>query len=955
MFRNTSLSGAFIARLFERSPNPYVILDRDLTIIGMNEAYLRVTMRSRESIVGRNMFEAFPSEPGSTSERLLRTSLERALETGEPDHLPLIPYPIAMPDGTLEMRYWSATHTPLTGDDGRTTDYVLQHTVDVTELHELRQRAAQGSQGSQGSLPVETDILRRADAVANQNLILAEEHSYLRELFEQAPSFMAVLRGPDHVFDLANAAYVALIGGRKVLGLPVVKALPEVVEQGFLDLLDRVYQTGEPFVARAAPIELARGEDGRLEQRYLDFLYQPIRDSSGVIRGIFVQGHDVTEQKQAELAAQESERRFRSLAQSIPNHVWTTDINGNLIWCNDRIYDYTGHRPEDALGRPIGSTVHPDDQDKTMPDWDAARREGRPFQSEVRLLRRDGVYRWHLVRAVPVFDSSGVVERWIGTNTDIEDNKRTETQLEYLAATLESRIEERTRELEAAQATLRQSQKMEAVGNLAGGIAHDFNNLLQVITGSLQLLSRQPLNEKGERYIENAMAATERGAELASQLLSFGRRQPLEPKVLNLGRVVRGMDPLIRRSIGEGIEVDTIVSGGLWNTIADPTNVETALLNLAINARDAMEGHGRLTIELGNAVLDDTYARTASDVRPGQYVMLAVTDTGSGIAPEILERVFEPFFTTKAEGRGTGLGLSMVYGFAKQSGGHVAIYSEPGRGTTVRIYLPRSLEEESRIESRSTEVVGGSELVLVVEDDESVRETAVHMLRELGYSVLTARDPDGAWAVVQSGLHVDLIFTDVVMPGKMKSTELAHRAKELNPRIGVLFTSGYTENSIVHDGKLDAGIQFLGKPYSREQLAWKLRQILDHGRSGASTEAKKPRVLICEDEPMLRLNLKEVLEDEGFDVTATGTLSEALAQDWQGIDALVTDMNLPDGTGISVMSGARAMKPGLPAIVASGALVKDPLLLTPQTRLLLKPFAHDELVETLRKLLEPSL
>ncbi len=945
MFRNTKLSGAFLSRLFERTPNPYVLLDRDFTIVGMNEAYLRVTMRTRESIIGRNIFEAFPSEPGSTSDRLLRSSLQRAFETGEIDYLPLIPYPIAAPDGTLQMRYWSATHTPITADDDQSTRFVLQHTVDVTELHELREKA------SQTPLLVETDVMRRADAVANQNLVLSEQQSYLRELFEQAPSFMAVLRGPEHVFDLANAAYVSLIGGRKVLGQKLVEALPEVVGQGFLDLLDRVYTTGEPFVARAAPVALARGEDGKLEERYLDFLYQPIRDTSGATKGIFVQGHDVTEQKLAELSAQESERRFRSLAQSIPNHAWTTDAHGNLIWCNDRVYEYTGQGPEFVIGQPIGATVHPDDQMKAFPDWDAARKEGRPYQTEVRLRRRDGVYRWHLVRALPVFDGTGSLERWIGTNTDIEDNKRTEAELEHLAATLETRIEERTRELEAAQATLRQSQKMEAVGNLAGGIAHDFNNLLQVITGSLQLLSRQPQSERGERYIENAMAATVRGAELASQLLSFGRRQPLEPKVLNLGRVVRGMDQLIRRSIGEGIEVHTIDTGGLWNTIADPTNVETALLNLAINARDAMEGHGKLTIELGNAVLDETYARSASDVKPGQYVMLAVTDTGSGIPKEILERVFEPFFTTKAEGRGTGLGLSMVYGFAKQSGGHVSIYSEIGRGTTVKIYLPRSLEEESRVENRTSEVLGGSELVLVVEDDEAVRETAVQLLKELGYSVLIAKDPDGAWAVLQSGLHVDLIFTDVVMPGKMKSTELAQKAKEINPGIGVLYTSGYTENSIVHDGKLDAGIQFIGKPYTREQLSWKLRQILD--RKPQQAEVAPTRILICEDEPLLRMTLEELLQTEGFEVVATSSLCEAQGQDWTAIDALVTDMNLPDGTGIGVISAARAARPGLPAILASGAPVKDLDVLAPQTRLLMKPFGHDELVKALGSILPP--
>ena len=308
---------------------------------------------------------------------------------------------------------------------------------------------------------------------------------------------------------------------------------------------------------------------------------------------------------------------------------------------------------------------------------------------------------------------------------------------------------------------------MESIGQLTGGVAHDFNNLLQVISGNLQLLLKEVAgSERSERRVQNALAGVSRGAKLASQLLAFGRRQALDPKVINVGRFVRGLDELLRRALGEEIEIETTVSGGLWNTLVDPGQVEDALLNLAINARDAMNGRGKLTIEVGNAFLNDEYTRIHPDVSPGQYVMLAVTDTGSGIDPEMLDKVFEPFFTTKSEGRGTGLGLSMVYGFAKQSNGHVKIYSELAQGTTVKLYLPRTHQREDVVVEIDQEpVTGGSESILVVEDDEEVRATAVEMLSDLGYRVLRAPEAASALAIVESGISIDLLFTDVVMPG----------------------------------------------------------------------------------------------------------------------------------------------------------------------------------------------
>ena len=794
------------SQIFGKAPNPYVILDDQFVIMEMNEAYLDVTMRKREEIVGRNMFDAFPSEAGSESEQMLRRSLEHALRTGEVDVLPLIPYPIAQPDGSIADRYWSATHTPFRSADGRF--YVLQHTVDVTELTQLRKAAREPG------LEVESGVLERAGRVAGQNLALLREREYLRSLFAQAPSFMAVLRGRNHVFELANEAYLDIIGRSDIIGKSVAEALPEVVAQGLVATLDDVFESGTPLVAEGARIVLKRGPGGAEETRYLDFVYQPIHGAHHRTIGIFVQGHDVTAQKVAQ------------------------------------------------------------------------------------------------------------------------------SRLEELASNLESRVEERTQELLDMQEVLRQSQKMEAVGNLAGGIAHDFNNLLQVMQGSLQLLEKQVQDERGRSYLRNALSATNRGTQLAAQLLAFGRRQPLEPRVINLERLIHDMDGMLQRSIGEGIEVEIVVEDGLWNTLADPTNVETALLNLAINARDAMDGNGKLTIALGNVELDDDYSGRAFDVAPGQYVALAVTDTGSGIPADIIDKVFDPFFSTKPEGKGTGLGLSMVYGFAKQSGGNAKIHSEPGMGTTVRLYLPRAVAEEQATEKAVEPITGGGETILVVEDDDAVRETSAELLRDLGYRVLIARDGDSAIASLTHHPNIDLVFTDVVMPGAIKSTELAERVKANWPRTAVLFNSGYAENSIVHGGRLDQGINFLSKPYSREQLARKMRQVLDERGETMDDAARIRTVLLCEDEPLIRMVVVEMLQDMGITVIESGTVREALATLVSDVDMLISDVRLPDGSGIELAEQVRQKHPDMPVVFATGDNMKPPL---ENSVVLSKPFNEEDL------------
>nr|WP_246429664.1 PAS domain-containing protein [Prosthecomicrobium pneumaticum] len=807
--------------IFGTAPNPYVVLDRQFVIVAMNAAYLAVTGRRREDIVGRGIFEAFPSDPASDSHRQLRTSLENVLRHKAPDHLPLIHYDIALPDGSgFEERYWSATHAPLFGRDGEVA-LILQHTQDVTELHGLRLLAGSDAAG------VGMSLLRRAQEVQETNAALEAERRQLQALFAQAPGFVAVLSGPSHVFTMTNQAYRRLVGNRPILGRDIREALPEVAEQGFVGLLDQVYETGRPFVGRTVQVLLDYGD--RREEHFLDFVYQPIAAADGTVSGIFVQGHDVTEQKRAADALRESEARFRLVAENAPVMLWMGDQHGKCVYLNRMQREFWGVAEEEITRFDWFATIHPDDFAQLAAPFETGMRNQAAFEVEARFrCAADGAYRILRTSAQPRFDGKGAFLGMIGVNMDVTETRRAEEELRRLAETLESRVISEIAERRQAEATLVQMQKMEAIGKLTGGVAHDFNNLLQVVSGNLHLLAKDVAgNERAERRVANALAGVSRGAKLAGHLLAFGRRQALEPKVVKIGRFVTGMEDMLRRTIGDGIEIETIISGGLWNTFVDPTQIENAVLNLAINARDAMDGYGKLTIELGNAYIDDAYARTNVDAAPGQYVMLAVTDTGSGMTPDVLAQAFEPFFSTKPEGKGTGLGLSMVYGFVRQSGGHVKIYSEVGQGTTVRLYLPRAEDDEDILATPDLAPVdGGSETILVAEDDEEVRATVVELLTDLGYRVLKAKDAAGALSVIESGVPIDLLFTDVVMPGPLKSPELARKARERLPGVAVLFTSGYTENSIVHGGRLDPGVELLSKPYTRDALARKIRQVL---------------------------------------------------------------------------------------------------------------------------------
>ncbi|MBP2229592.1 signal transduction histidine kinase [Azospirillum agricola] len=569
---------------------------------------------------------------------------------------------------------------------------------------------------------------------------------------------------------------------------------------------------------------------------------------------------------------------------------------------------------------------------------------------------------------VKPFSARELIARVDGALALARVRREGEEHLRQLNETLEQRVLLAVAEREKAEIQLRQAQKMEAIGRLTGGVAHDFNNLLQVVSGNLQLLGKDIAgNPRAEHRLRNALSGVTRGAKLASYLLAFARRQPLEPKAVNLGRLIRALDDMLRRALGEEVEIETVVAGGLWNTLVDPTQVENALLNLAINARDAMDGRGRLTIEAGNAFLDDAYAARHEEVVAGQYVMLAVTDTGCGMAPEVMERVFEPFFTTKPEGQGTGLGLSMIYGFVKQSGGHIKLYSEVGQGTTIRLYLPRVRQEEDiAAETDSGPVTGGAETVLVVEDDPDVRATVIELLTDLGYRVLKAKDAQSALAIVESGMPIDLLFTDVVMPGPLRSPELARRARERLPNLAVLFTSGYTENAIVHGGRLDAGVELLSKPYSREALARKLQHVLRNQRQRGQPAGTHPlpepvapssglRVLLVEDDELIRLATTDMLVELGHRVVDVGDSAgalEALEGGTEGgpFDVLLTDVSLPDGSGGDLAATAVGLVKSLKVVFATGHDRVPGAERVPGAVLLRKPYNEHDLAAVLARM-----
>jgi PAS domain S-box-containing protein len=888
-----------------------------------NDAYAEVLAGKHPMALGRDFLEVWSE---------LRADLEPIVDqayAGKSVHMDDIEL-IMMRKGYPEETHFAFSYTPVRNEAGAVAGFFCP-CVEVTEqVHAERQR-----------------------------LLLIERQ---RRLFEQAPGFIAILDGPDHTFEFVNAAYRRLTGERASLGRTVREALPELEGQGFLELLDKVYASGERYVADHVSVRLEQ-PGAEPEHRFLDFIYEPVTNEAGEVTGIFVEGHDVTNAHRAQAALRESEERNRRILEGVKDHsIFTTDNEGRIVdwtigaqsvfgWSAEEITGQSGevlYTPEDrAAGVPArelataraegcanderwhvrrdgsrffanGSVrvlhnaqgqiagfikiardettrraaeialrqteqryrlaakatndaiwdwdlisnrvewneamrdlfgyadeqieprgdwwienIHPDDRDRIDRAIHAViEGEGDHWTAEYRFRRSDGTFadvydRGHVIR-----NEQRAAVRMIGAMLDLTERKRAEERLRELNETLETRVAERTADLVATQDALRQSQKMEAVGQLTGGLAHDFNNLLTGISGSLEMMQVRIAQGRVadlERYVDAAQGGAKRAAALTHRLLAFSRRQTLAPKPTDVKQLVTGMEELIRRTVGPAIEVETVNAVGLWPSLIDPSQLENAVLNLCINARDAMPQGGTITIETANRWMDRRAAEQRG-LEPGQYISLCVSDTGTGMTPDVIAKAFDPFFTTKPIGEGTGLGLSMIYGFAKQSGGSAAIYSEVNEGTMVCIYLPRHLGDsdgsdiEPDVEEAPRAEVG--ETVLVIDDEVIIRMLVAEVLTDLGYTAIEAGDGATGLKVINSDARIDLLVTDVGLPGGLNGRQVADAARAVRPSLKVLFITGYAENAVLSHGHLDPGMHVMTKPFAMDELATRVRDLI---------------------------------------------------------------------------------------------------------------------------------
>src|SRR5450631_1020502 len=634
---------------------------------------------------------------------------------------------------------------------------------------------------------------------------------------------------------------------------------------------------------------------------------------------------------------EETERRFRLLVESVTDYaIYMLDSNGSVVNWNAGAQRIKGYEREDIIGRHFSTFYTADERVAEIPAkaLAIAAATGK-YEAEGWRVRKDGSTFWAGVVINAIKSQDGELIGFAKITRDLTERR-------------------------AADERARQAQKMEGIGQLTGGVAHDFNNLLTIIIGNLETLQRNldtvPLPvERLKRSASNAMRGSRRAESLTQRLLAFSRQTPLAPKPVDIGRLVGGLSDLLRRTLGEQVTVETVLGGGLWRANVDPNQLEVAIINLAVNARDAMPGGGKLTLETANVYLDDNYAASQVEVLPGQYVMVAVTDSGVGMTPEVIARAFDPFFTTKDVGHGTGLGLSQVYGFAKQSGGHVKIYSELGDGTTIKLYFPRVHAAVSDRKSDAAPAVAhgsASETILVVEDDTDVRSYGCDSLRDLGYDVIEANDGHAALKLLDSHPHIKVLFTDIGLPGGMNGRQLADEARRRRPQLKVLFTTGYARNAIVHDGRLDPGVELITKPYTQAVLSTKLRDIIDFSEGPS-------RILLVEDEPLIQMLAVEFLEDAGLKVDTAGTAREALnklALIAGRFAAVVVDIGLPDRAGDDLIREIRSMHSSLPIIVASGQGAKDVRELfrdEKQIAFVGKPYLANDLYVALRELRIP--
>jgi PAS domain S-box-containing protein len=545
---------------------------------------------------------------------------------------------------------------------------------------------------------------------------------------------------------------------------------------------------------------------------WANVVIDPIRDPAGDLIGFAKVTRDLTDRRAAEEELRASEERFRLLVQSVTDYaIYMLDPTGHVSSWNAGAERFKGYAADEIIGQHFSRFYADDDQAAGVPRdaLDTARRDGR-FEAEGWRVRKDGSRFWASVIIDRIQSDEGALIGFAKITRDLTEKRATEEQL-------------------------RQSQKMEAVGQLTGGIAHDFNNLLTGIGGSLEMMQvriAQGRIAEFDRYFMAAQGAVKRAAALTHRLLAFSRRQTLDPRPTNVNRLLSGLEELLRRTVGPSVEVEMVGTSGVWATLVDPNQLENAVLNLCINARDAMPDGGMLTIETANRWLDERAARH-HDLPVGQYVSVSVTDTGTGMPPDVIAQAFDPFFTTKPLGEGTGLGLSMIYGFARQSGGQVRIYSEVGLGTTMCIYLPRhagdaDLSEEDTMQSTPPAQAGAGEVVLVIDDEPTIRMLVAEVLAESGYAVIEAPDGPAGMRVLESNARIDLLITDVGLPGGMNGRQVADAARVSRPDLKVLFITGYAENAVIGRGRLEPGMFVLTKPFQIAILAARIREIIEH-------------------------------------------------------------------------------------------------------------------------------
>ena len=546
-------------------------------------------------------------------------------------------------------------------------------------------------------------------------------------------------------------------------------------------------------------------------QFWANVVIDPIRDPDGQLVGFAKVTRDLTERRAAEQELRASEERFRRLVQSVTDYaIYMLDPEGRVSSWNAGAERFKGYASEEIMGEHFSRFYTDEDKQAGIPTLAlrTAKDEGR-FEAEGWRVRKDGSRFWASVIIDPISDDEGALIGFAKVTRDLSEKRAIEEQL-------------------------RQSQKMEAVGQLTGGLAHDFNNLLTGISGSLEIMQARiaqgRLNEV-DRYMMAAQGAVKRAASLTHRLLAFSRRQTLEPKPTDVNRLLGDIEELVRRTVGRpGIEVEAVGASGLWTTLVDPNQLENALLNLCINARDAMPDGGKITLEATNKWIDERAARK-HDLPVGQYVSVCVTDTGTGMTPEVMAKAFDPFFTTKPTGEGTGLGLSMIYGFARQSGGQVRIYSEVGHGTTMCIYLPRYAEdahsEEDATDSVQDDAHGDGEVVLVIDDEPTIRMLIAEVLAESGYAVIEAPDGPTGLKILDSTSRIDLLITDVGLPGGMNGRQVADAARVNRPNLKVLFITGYAENAVIGQSRLESGMFVMTKPFQMELLAHRIREIIE--------------------------------------------------------------------------------------------------------------------------------